>query len=479
MTDKQDIENKQPKFKEEQLICQEKQIDFRSQILRYQVTTGRLPLKNKEQEIEAQIFFTYYQKTPGDKKRPLTFAFNGGPGSPAIWLHLGALGPKRVKMTDEGFFPQLPFKTIDNNYSWLYETDLVFIDPVGCGYSEAKDEKTQEKFFSPDGDIESMGEFIRLFLTRFERWSSPLFLAGESYGGFRVAGLAGHLFHKGITFNGVMLISGALNFYTLHIGMDYRLHDLPFILILPSYTAAAWYHKKLGNDLQERNLRDVLTEVEKWAKTAYTTALMEGSDLSDENYDDIVAKLCKYTGLKPQIVREVDLRISLQDFCVNLMKPDNAIVGRLDTRFVGLNAYESITGSLTGDPSLASIIPPFNSCFYQYIAEELGYKSDFAYQNLTGVTSWKWETGHADTSQDLQKAMSLNPHMKLYVGVGYYDLATPYFAMDYTLSHMRLDHSRQSNITYHSYEAGHMYYINENSLQKFYDHIVQFMKDAV
>ncbi|WP_372365079.1 S10 family peptidase [Candidatus Uabimicrobium sp. HlEnr_7] len=477
MTDKK--ETPAQKFSEEEFISQEKQINFRSQVLRYQVTSGRIPLKNKEQEIEAQIFFTYYQKTPSNKKRPVTFAFNGGPGSPSIWLHLGALGPKRVKMTDEGFFPELPFELIDNDFTWLDETDLVFVDPVGCGYSQAKDSKTEEKFFNVAGDIESMGEFIRLFLIRFQRWGSPLFLAGESYGAFRVSGLAGDLFQKGITFNGVILISGALNFYTLHIGLGYRLHDLPYILILPSYTASAWHHRKLDESLLQRDLPDLLDEVEQWAKIEYAAALMEGSNLSEDKYNKIVDKLCLYTGLKSDVVRNVDLRILLQDFCYNLMKPEDKIVGRLDTRFVGLNAYENIAGTLTGDPSLASIIPPFSTCFYQYVAEELGYKSDLVYQNLTGVSSWKWETGHDDSSQALQKAMSLNPYMKLYLGVGYYDLATPYFAMDYTVSHMRLDKTRQQNITYHRYEAGHMYYINKKSLSDFYNHIVEFIQQAM
>ena len=478
MTDKKDTPEK-PKFVEEEFIVKEKQIEFRSQVLAYEVTTGRIPLKDENDEIEAQIFFTYYKRKSDEKKRPLTFAFNGGPGSPSIWLHLGALGPKRVRMTTEGFFPELPFELVDNDYTWLEETDLVFVDPIGCGYSQAKDEKTQEKFCNVEGDIQSTGEFIRLFLSRFERWGCPLFLAGESYGAFRVAGLAGHLFHRGITFNGVILISGALNFYTLHIGMDYRLHDLPYILILPSYTAAAWYHGKLNEELQKRDLPSVLAEVEKWAANEYTLALMQGNKLSEEEYGNILGKLCAYTGLESHVVRHANLRIDLPDFCHNLAKSANEIVGRLDTRFRGLNAYEGITSSLTGDPSLGAILPPFNSCFYQYVVEELGYKKDATYHNLTGVKSWKWETGHADSSQALQKAMSLNPHLKLYVGVGYYDLATPYFAMDYTLSHMRLSEKRHENISVHYYDAGHMYYINESSLKEFYDHIVKFVKESV
>lgn len=470
------MKNKDLEFTEEICITKDKKVSIKGETLSYQITTGRLPIKNENGEIEAQIFFVYYKKNTKEQ-RPLTFAFNGGPGSPAIWLHLG-LGPKRVKMTKEGFFPTPPFSLIDNEETWLPKTDLVFIDPVGCGYSEAKSDK--EKFFSPKGDVESMGEFIRTFLNRFNRWNAPLFLAGESYGGFRVAGLAKHLFPKGIAFNGIIFISAALNFYTLQFSEDYRLHDLPYVLMLPSYTASAWFHQKLPKETQDQDIKSLLKKVETWSQSKYTHALMLGDNLSQEEENDLAEKLHKYTGVAIELIKEHNFRLPLNTFCLNLLRTENKTIGRLDTRVVGLNTYQNTVASLTGDPSLTDIIPPFNTCFYQYVREELGYKTDLQYQNLTGVTSWKWEEGlHDDSSQDLQKAMAWNPYLKIYFGCGYYDLATPYFAMDYTLSHMRLDKIRKENICMHYYEAGHMYYIHEKSRCDFQKHIYSFIDSAL
>ena len=244
-------------------------------LVKYTVTTGMMPLKNEAGETEARIFFMAYtgDRTGPAAQRPLMFSFNGGPGSSSVWLHLGAIGPKRVKMLDDGRMPAPPYELVDNDESWLDQTDLVFIDPVGTGYSRAVKPELGKKFWGVQGDIESVGEFIRLYLGRYQRWSSPLFVVGESYGTTRAAGLAGHLIEKGIAFNGIVLISTILNFETARFTKG---NDLPYVLFLPTYTATAWYHKKLPADLQAKPLRAVLDEVERWALGDYTLALAKG-----------------------------------------------------------------------------------------------------------------------------------------------------------------------------------------------------------
>ncbi len=248
--------------------------------LKYSVTTGMLPVKDeKNEEDQAHIFFMAYVADRADdrRERPLTFSFNGGPGSSSVWLHLGALGPRRVEMLEEGGMPSPPYRLVDNEQSWLDLTDMVFIDPVGTGFSRALEEEG-EKFWGVEGDIRSVGEFIRLYLTRYERWTSPLFLVGESYGTTRAAGLTGHLVDRGIAFNGVILVSSILNFQT---ALFAKGNDLPYLLYLPTYTATAWYHKKLGSELQS-DLRGTLDEVEAWAWNDYWGALAQGDFLSPD-----------------------------------------------------------------------------------------------------------------------------------------------------------------------------------------------------
>ena len=295
---------------------------------------GRLPLKNQSQDkpdIDAQVFFTYYARETEQPvgERPLTFAFNGGPGSASVWLHLGGLGPQRVVLNPDGSLPPPPYRLTPNDHTWLTETDLVFIDPVGTGYSRAKDEETAKKYYDVDGDIASLGEFIRLFLTRQKRWASPLFLAGESYGTTRGAGLAGYLIDRGIAFAGIILISTVLSMQTLRFQPG---NELPFALYLPVYAATAWYHQQLAGDLQSRELPDLLREVEAFAFGPYTLALMQGDRLPDEQRVDVIAKLSRFTGLSETYVKQRDLRIEHWRFCKELLRERGVTVGRIDSR---------------------------------------------------------------------------------------------------------------------------------------------------
>jgi carboxypeptidase C (cathepsin A) len=446
---------------------------------KYTVTTGLMPLKNEAGETEAWIFFMAYvaDRTGPASPRPLVFSFNGGPGSSSVWLHLGALGPRRVKMLDDGRMPAPPYELVDNDESWLDQTDLVFIDPVGTGYSRPAKPELGKKFWGLQGDIASVGEFIRLYLSRYQRWGSPLFLVGESYGTTRAAGLAGHLIDKGVAFNGIILVSTILNFQTARFTKG---NDLPYVLFLPTYTATAWYHQRLPADLQNEPLRAVLDEVEKWALGDYTVALAKGDRLPAADRQAAVDTLARYTGLDKRFLDNSDLRIEIQRFDKELLRDQKRTVGRLDSRFEGIDALAA--GERPDfDPSMAAIRPPYTALFNDYVRGALGYKSDLTYHILGGgIGPWEWGTnnGFADVSESLRSAFAKNPHMKLLVAKGYYDLATPYFAAEYTLSHMGLDPSLRANIRTREYEGGHMMYIDKKELAKLKRDAVDFMRDA-
>jgi carboxypeptidase C (cathepsin A) len=459
-------------------IVTKHEIRIGGRTLRYTVTTGMMPLRNAAGETEARIFYMAYTADGVSDKsqRPLMFSFNGGPGSASVWLHMGALGPKRVRMLDDGQMPPPPFQLIDNDQTWLDFTDIVFIDPVGTGYSRAAKPELANKYFGLQGDIQSVGEFIRLYLARNERWNSPLFLVGESYGTTRASGLSGYLIEHGIAFNGIILISTIMNFQTARFAKG---NDLPYILFLPTYTAIAWYHKKLPPDLQT-DLRKTLDEVEHWAANDYTVALAKGDRLTPAERQEVIDRLNRYTGLSKQYIDESDLRIEIQHFDKELLRDERRTVGRLDGRFKGLDEL-AVSETPDFDPSLAAIRPPYTATFNNYVRGELGFKSDLEYYILGGGVG-RWDFGsdntYADTSQSLRSAFAKNPYMKLMVACGYYDLATPYFAARYTLTHMGLDPSLQNNITLSYYEAGHMVYIDKNSLAQLKRNAADFVQSA-
>jgi carboxypeptidase C (cathepsin A) len=472
-------DQKEPKkpepFVDEEPVVTRHEAAIRGKKRTYTVTAGRMPLRNAENEIEAQVFYISYALDEPGPGRPLMFSFNGGPGSPALWLHLGALGPKRVSMDPQGEMPKPPFRLLDNQHTWLEETDLVFIDPVGTGYSRAHTKELGEKFWSLNGDIESVGEFIRLYLTRFERWSSPLYLVGESYGTTRAAGLAGHLVNKGIAFSGIVLVSSILNFQTT---MFTKGNDLPYKLFLPAYTATAWYHRCLDGALQ-RDLAATLKEVEAWAMDGYSVALDKGDKLTPRQALRVARKLARYTGLSREYVEQANLRVKIHAFCKELLRKQRRTVGRLDSRFRGID-LDQTAQAYEHDPSMSALMPPFTSMFNQHVRTELGYKTDLEYQIFGGILSpWKYgeaREGAPDTAEALRAALSKNPHMRVYVASGYYDLATPYFATEYTLSHMGLDPTLRANIETGAYEAGHMMYIHEPSLAKLKKAMAKFVR---
>src|SRR5438874_9689399 len=387
--------------------------------LRYTATTEMMPIKNREGETEARIFFMAYTLDGVENRsaRPLTFSFNGGPGSASVWLHMGCIGPRRVPMNPDGTMPAPPYHLVDNEFTWLTQTDLVFIDPVGTGYSRAVRPDLATKFFGLNGDIESVGEFIRMYLTRYERWTSPLFLAGESYGTTRASALSGYLIGRGIAFNGIVLISTIMNFDTADFAAG---NDLPFVMYLPSYAATAWHHKKLASDLQSKSVQQLVSEVEQWAANDYALALGKGDRLTGQDRQDAIGKLARYTGLSSQFVDNANLRISLSLFRKELLRSEKRSIGRLDARFKGFDASYA-TDSPDFDASEAAIRPPYTSTFNNYVRSELGYKSDLEYYILGGgITSpWNWGTnnGYVDTSIALRNALARNPYLKIFVAM--------------------------------------------------------------
>ena len=470
--------DKKPAFFDEKPVETVQELVLADRTLRYKTTVGRLPLKNHAQdkpEIDAQVFFTYYalETDQPTGERPLCFAFNGGPGSASVWLHLGGLGPQRVVLNADGSLPPPPYRLTPNAETWLTDTDLVFIDPVGTGYSRAKDEETAKKYYDVDGDIASIGEFIRLFLTRYERWASPLYLAGESYGTTRGAGLAGYLMDRGIAFAGILLISTVLSMQTIRFAPG---NELPFTLYLPVYAATAWYHRQLADDLLVRELPDVLREVEAFAFGDYTLALMQGDRLPEAQRAEICQKIARFTGLSETYIQQRDLRIEHWRFCKELLRSAGVTVGRIDSR---LTARE---GSLAAEmPSFDSSMlnPPFTAGINDYLNRTLGYKTDLPYAvSGEGVNGqWKWANGaFTETATALAKALAKNPHLRVLFACGYYDLATPYTAAEYTAAHLGIDPAYRKNLSFTYYPSGHMMYIEQESLGQLKRDMADFVR---
>ena len=446
----------------------------------YTSSVGFLPIRNKQNETEGRIFFTAYTKNdvPKGEKRPLLFAFNGGPGSASLWLHIGAIGPRRVKLLDDGNLPPPPYGLVDNESTWLDKADLVFIDPIGTGFSRAAKPELGPKFWGVDGDIDSVGEFIRLYLSRNERWGSPLFVAGESYGTTRAAALSDHLLDHGIALNGVLLISSVLNFGLDDTGPG---HDSGYSLYLPTYAAAAWYHHKLGGS--GRDLRKILSEAETWAGADYPTALARGDTLTASEREQALNKLNTLTGLQKQYLENADLRVSPWQFEKELLRDQKRTVGRYDSRIKGID-QSGISESADYDASYAAVRAPFTTAFNQYLRLELGYKTDAPYYVLgEGISApWNWGregAGGLNVATRLRSAMVQNPYMKVFFAGGHYDLATPYFAAKYTVNHMGLEPNLRRNITFAEYEAGHMMYIETASRLKLKADVSAFLDSAV
>jgi carboxypeptidase C (cathepsin A) len=451
------------------------------QEVKYTATAGTMVLKLEDGTPKASVFFVAYTKddVTDASKRPITFAFNGGPGAGSLWLHVGALGPRRVEMGDVGNLLPPPYKFVDNEASILDVTDIVFIDPVTTGFSRPVPGEADKQFHGVQEDVQSVGDFIRLWATRNRRWGSPKFLAGESYGTTRAAGLSGYLQQRyGMYLNGIILISSILNFQTAEFDTG---NDLPYILYLPTYTAIAWYHKKLLGDLQG-DLQKAIAESKAFAVGAYADALMAGDSLPAVKRTEIAQKLSRLTGISADYIDRADLRIEIQRFDKELMKSERRTVGRLDGRFTGIDA-DAAGEQPDYDPSLAAIVGPYTATLNEYVRGELKFESDLPYEFLTGrVRPWNYapyENRYVNVAETLRRAMTQNQFLRVFVGKGYYDLATPFFAADYTFDHLGLDPTLRSHISGGYYEAGHMMYVHHDSLMKLKQDLAQFIQASL
>jgi carboxypeptidase C (cathepsin A) len=458
-------------------------------ILHYTATTGRLPIKAANGTIEAEMFFVAYTldgSGADPSHRPLTFAFNGGPGSASIWLHMGILGPRRVVLSPEGFLPAPPYRLEDNPYTPLDATDLVLVDAIGTGYSRPADPEQAKKFWNVNGDIAAFGEFIRMYISRYERWSSPLYLLGESYGTTRAAGVSGYLSDKGIYFNGIDLLSTVLSFETL---IFTKTNDVPYPLLIPSYAMVAAYHKKLAPELM-LDLPKTRAEAERWAATEYWPALNKGDALTPEEHNSILDGLARYTGLPKPILDQANLRVDVDQFTHYLLADQKLRVGRLDGRYAGPDpiGYMDETPGFF-DPTATNTEAPLTSVFNDYVRRDLGYKVDMPYYTLAQEYEknfkWSWNQGgpgdddpmgFPDTATALRGALVKNRWLKVLVMEGYYDLATPYFAANYTMDHLNLSPEYRKNISYATYDSGHMVYLRNESAEKMKKDFVGFVK---
>ena len=484
---KADAAETKPREPADNLVVTHHTATIGGQEIAYTATTGTLVLREEAEKegasegekARAAFFFIAYTRDGVEDvaRRPITFSFNGGPGSSSVWLHLGLLGPRRAAMDEIGGLPPPPYQLSANPHSLLDETDLVFIDPVSTGFSRAVPGEKPRDFHTFKRDIETVGDFIRLYTTRYLRWPSPKFLIGESYGTTRAAGLSGYLQDRhGLFLNGIMLISSILDFQTAAFTPG---NDLPYALFLPTYTATAWYHKRLSARLQT-DLRATLRESEAFAQGEYASALMRGSALPAEDRARIVSRLAELTGLSETWIDRANLRIEIHRFCKELLRDQRRTVGRLDSRFIGIDS-DAAGETHEYDPSLTNIMGPYTAGFNDYVRRELKFESDLPYEILNPrVWPWKYseDNRYLNVSETLRKAITINPHLKVLVANGYYDLATPYLATERTFNHLGLDPSLQGNVTMRYYEAGHMMYVHVPSLAAQKADLAAFVRSA-
>ncbi len=443
----------------------------------YKVTTGKLQLKQDDGKPRASIFHVSYERT--DTKdpttRPVMFAFNGGPGSSAVWLHIGVLGPKILKLPGDGTQPLLPpARLTDNPQSILDVCDLVFVDPVSTGYSRAEKDAKPGDFHGVDGDIESVGDFVRRWISEHDRWASPKFILGESYGGIRVAGLSNHLQSRyGMSLNGLVLLSSLLDFSTLQPAQG---NDLAYVVFLPSLTGVAHFHKKIQGD------RDALVkESTEFAFGEYAAALLKGADLDNKTRTELAAKLAKLTGIDAAIWLSHDLRLDSTAFRAELLRKEGKVLGRFDGR-VAWDTTDKAAAMPDYDPSYSLAYGAFSTAMLDYLGRDLGYKEDQPYEILTGkVQPWQWNATNkvVNLSDKLAGAMRDNPNLKVLVMGGFTDLATPPTGVAYSVRHMfNLPAGVRKNITSVFYDGGHMFYLNPPDLLKCRTDLIRFIDAA-
>lgn len=439
-------------------------------------------------EKKAEFFYVSYTKDDTDpEERPVLFCFNGGPGSSTVWLHLGLFGPKRMQLDEEGFKVGMQGRLVDNDQSILDVADVVCVDAIGTGFSTTEKKDDEEEFHHFKHDVEAFSHFIVHYLNKNGRWGSPKYLAGESYGTLRGAGIARDLFAThGVEFNGIVLISSILNYQTS--GTDRKTmmvhpgNDLPFALYLPTYAATAWYHGVLPETHQSRPLRELVDEVEEFALGDYWLALAQGDRLDDVKRKEIASRLSEYTGIDETYIDRYDLRLHIMRFCKQLLRERKRTVGRIDSRYTGIDRVAD-GDNLETDPSTDATGGVATSALNNYLRSEMGFEADKIYEIMSLKVNERWDyedfkNRYVDTSEMLGELMSRSRGTKVFVANGFYDLATPHFATEYTFAHMGLDPEIRANVRMEYYEAGHMMYVHMPSLVALAGHLREFVRET-
>lgn len=473
---------------EDNIVSSKHSLRLRGKEIKYTATVGTMVLKEEVDKQghkpRAEMFFIAFTRDGVKGRRPLTFSFNGGPGSSSVWMLLGLLGPKRVPLSvDDAVMTNRlapPYQVENNEFTLLEETDLVFIDPIGTGYSRplSGEDNDPDEFFSFRRDLDSVGEFIRLYTSRNQRWRSPKYLIGESYGTTRAAGLSGYLQDQfGLYLNGIMLVSAVLNFQTIlfHPG-----NELPFVVYVPSYAMTARYHGKLASRYQKMEAQQFLNEVRAFTEDEYLPALHKGSALSARQQKNVAEKLAGYIGVTPDYVLRNNLRVPIMRFAKEILRGDGKSVGRFDSRITGVDVDDAAE-NFERDPSFDVVQGVYSACLNDYVRRELRFESDLPYEILSFKVFPKWkydefQNNFVNVAETLRGAMMKNPHLKLFVANGIYDLATPFYATEYTMNHLGLRDDVDKNVTMAYYDAGHMMYTHKPSLKALSGDLKKFIR---
>jgi len=443
--------------------------------IRYTATAGTLPIRLDDGKVAARMFFVAYSKDGEDvKARPVSFLYNGGPGAATIWLHMGSFGPRHVQMADEGFQPAPPYRLVDNDNSLLDVSDLVFVDAVDTGYSRVMPGVSNAQFHGQEGDIRAFGEFVNAYLSAYNRWPSPKFLIGESYGTIRSAGLSAELQNRhGVELNGIALVSALLTYQTLSPAPD---NDVAYADLVETYAATAWFHKKLPSDLQQQDLKRVVDQARAFAWNEYMPALTKGNALNDADRKAIAQKLASFSGLSAQYIESANLRVESGRFRKELLRDQRLTVGRLDGRFTALD-LDAAGERQEFDPSNTALQGAYTALFQDYIRNDLKWESDLHYPSSGNVQPWTYvENRYMDETEALRRTMTKNPFLKVFVACGYYDMATVMGGVEFNFSHLAYDRAVTDRVAFGYYEAGHMIYIRPSAHKALKQDLARFIR---
>jgi carboxypeptidase C (cathepsin A) len=445
--------------------------------LKYTATAGTIPIRLDDGKVAARMFFVAYTKDGEDAKtRPVSFLYNGGPGSASVWLHMGSFAPRRAQMADEGFQPSPPYQFVDNDNSLIDVSDLVFVDAIDTGYSRAMAGVDNAQFHGQDGDIGAFGEFIAEYLSTYNRWHSPKFLIGESYGTIRSGGLSQELQSRhGVELNGIVLVSALLTYQTLSPAPN---NDVAWAVQIQTFAATAWYHKKLPPDLQQKSIKQVVDDARTFAFGDYMLALTKGNTLTDAERNAMAEKLARYTGLSAKFILSANLRVDSARFRKELLRDKRLVVGRLDGRFTALDA-DAAGERQEFDPSNTALQGAYVALFQDYVKNELKWESDLHYPTSGNVRPWTYvQNRYMDTTDALRLTMAKNPFLKVLLVCGYFDMATYVGGAEFNLTHLAYDRQITDRVSYGYYEAGHMMYIRPSAHAALKKDVTAFIKSA-